>query len=485
VRQLNWKTKEYETWDDAFHGLVPAVRQQSVRVAAYTQALFDQACETPFGSGNAYQERICQQNSDLAYKCGLYHQLGKAMVPPEYQVNQLDFTDGERAVFRKYPTEGRLLVTALQERGSRANRWRRSLRPEKQTKNIPWLMIRESCQQHMERWNGGGYPDGLNGDAISPIAQIVGLAHELDALASGIKSEDAFGEAIAALESRTGKDWNPELIAVLKQAQPRCHEIFEKYIQYTKACPKTIPLVEKRSNRPMGLQFYPMVDSTGVVAYEAAAWFKLPEKTDLTAELAEHLERADMVENVSEYFLYEAADAAIRAANCTLPLRWIMLDMIPSFYAGKELTSLLDRLHRDQPLGNVALLLTIPAERVLHAKEDFAAFLQSCRQNGLDLVLDGFQPGQTSCQRLEDHGFRYLRLDAAFNQRPETVEAVRKLSEAGFTVLANGADTPEIKDRLLRCGVFAMTGALTGGPVSEEQLIQDCLLRERQHVAIS
>ena len=41
--EQNWKRKEYETWDEAFRGMSPVVRQQSVRVAAYTQALFVQA----------------------------------------------------------------------------------------------------------------------------------------------------------------------------------------------------------------------------------------------------------------------------------------------------------------------------------------------------------------------------------------------------------------------------------------------------------
>ena len=43
MAEQNWKRKEYETWDEAFRGLAPAVRQQSVRVAAYTQVLFVQA----------------------------------------------------------------------------------------------------------------------------------------------------------------------------------------------------------------------------------------------------------------------------------------------------------------------------------------------------------------------------------------------------------------------------------------------------------
>ena len=36
-----WKRREYETWDEAFRGLAPAVRQQSVRVAAYTHVVED------------------------------------------------------------------------------------------------------------------------------------------------------------------------------------------------------------------------------------------------------------------------------------------------------------------------------------------------------------------------------------------------------------------------------------------------------------
>ena len=149
MSELKWKRKEYETWDEAFRGLAPAVRQQSVRVAAYTQVLFQQACKTPFGSGGDYQARVRGQYSDLAYKCGLYHQLGKALVPPEYQIEQRDFTDEERAVYRKYTSDGSQLVAVLQERTNRAKESRVGRLLEQRVQNIPWLMIRESCQQHM------------------------------------------------------------------------------------------------------------------------------------------------------------------------------------------------------------------------------------------------------------------------------------------------------------------------------------------------
>lgn len=42
----------------------------------------------------------------------------------------------------------------------------------------------EIARHHHERWDGGGYPDGLKGDEISLGAQIVSLADVYDALAS-------------------------------------------------------------------------------------------------------------------------------------------------------------------------------------------------------------------------------------------------------------------------------------------------------------
>ena len=114
MSEQSWKRIEYETWDEAFRGLVPAVRQQSVRVASYTQVLFVQACTNGFGKeqpGGA--ERMRGQYADLAYKCGMYHQLGKSLVPPEYQLWREDFTEEEAAVYRKYTADGRALIAAL------------------------------------------------------------------------------------------------------------------------------------------------------------------------------------------------------------------------------------------------------------------------------------------------------------------------------------------------------------------------------------
>ena len=82
--ETTWTRKEFETWDEAFRALSPIIRQQSVRVASYTQALFVQACAMSFGKDSSPgAEQMKAKYAELSYKCGMYHQIGKALVPNE------------------------------------------------------------------------------------------------------------------------------------------------------------------------------------------------------------------------------------------------------------------------------------------------------------------------------------------------------------------------------------------------------------------
>ena len=485
-----WKRTEYETWEEAFRALTPAVRQQSVRIASYTQALYVQACAGSFGTETKDgAERMQGQFADLAYKCGMYHQLGKALVPPEYQIWSDDFTEEEQAVYRKYTTDGRLLVANLQERGNRAREKRKGELIEQATRNIPWLMIRESCEQHMERWDGNGYPAGRNTTAISPIAQIVGIAKELDRLASETKSEDPFAEAVQILADQSGSAWNPALIEVLKAARPKCRAIYNKYIHYTMTLPKTIHLVERRKDRPMGLSYRPMISDTEgtVAAYEAIPRFGgilgRPGETEVAAELEAMFLRKKMVEDVSRYFLYEAADTVLRMENCKLKLNGVILQMLPSFYQLHTQLQNLNQLFKDQPIPREKLLLTVPAEMLANANKHTVDMVELYMRNGIRLMLDGYDPEQHGKalpqEKLKAMGFVFIRLAPESYMKQETANLMNRLRQDGFRLIGGGADTHDIVAWLAACGVEAMSGTISGVTVNEDELIRDSLLRER------
>ena len=490
MAEINWKRTEYESWDEAFRGLAPVIRQQSVRVAAYTQVLYVQACAGKFGADTRMgAERMNGKYADLAYKCGMYHQLGKALVPPEYQVWVKDFTEEEQAVYKKYTTDGRTLVATLQARSERAWERRKGEFAERPTKNIPWLMIRESCEQHMERWDGSGYPLQMRGSEISPIAQIVGLAKELDRLAAETKSEDPFSEAYQTLIQQAGSLWNPELIEILKTCRAKCRAVYTKHIHYTLTLPKTIPLVERRKERSMGLKYRPMVcDTLGtVVAYEAIPWFGgilgRPGETEGVAELEEMLQRRKLVEDVSRYFLYEAADTVLRMENCKLQMQGVVLQMLPSFYQLNTQLQLFTQLFKDQPIPKEKLLLTVPAQLVATTTKKNLEQLERYLRNGVCLVLDGYDPAEhgerLSPAQAKAMGFTHLRLAKKLHLKQETANLIADLQQEGFTILGGNANDHDTLGWLTACGVAYSSGTITGVQITDDELIRDCLLAER------
>lgn len=488
MNEQEWKRMEYDTWDDAFRGLAPVIRQQSVRVAAYTRELFVQACALGYGRGTAEgAERMTGKYADLAYKCGMYHQLGKALVPPEYQVLQSDFTEEEMAVYRKYTSDGRLLVATLQMRSIRAKEKRQGRLMEQPTKNIPWLMQRETCQQHMERWDGSGYPEGRRGNQISPIAHIVGLAKELDRLCAETKSETPFADAYGVLKAQGGKSWDPAILDVLEAAKDGCQEVYQKYIHYTMTLPQTIPLVIKRPERPLGLHYRPMVaESKDKVAYyEATPWFggiaNQPGETEGVQDIAAMLRRTDLVSDVAMYLAYEAADAVARIENCKLDLGGVVFCMIPDFFLQGSQLKRLNQLFADQEIQKEKLLFTVPASLVRDANKGTQEVLERYLRNGIRLLLDDYDPQELPLEKIKELGFRDLRFAPGLYLKQETANRMNQLRTEGFTLWGGEANTHDVLAWLQACGVTASSGTITGSQVNEDELIRDSLMREQRN----
>lgn len=485
MEELKWKRVEYETWDAAFKGLVPAVRQQSVRVAAYARELFVRACAMSFARKTPEgHERIHGKYADVVYKCGMYHQLGKALVPPEYQLYREDFTDEEQQLFRKYTTDGRTLVAVLQVRGAKSRFWKKDVFEEAPTENIPWLMIRESCQQHMERWDGSGYPEGIAGEAISPVAQIIGLALELDVLVSGTKSESPFEEAYELLCSQSGTLWNPELIEVLKGAREECRAVYEKYIHYTLTLPKTVMLVERTPDRAMGLSYRPMIsDVSGkVCGYEANPWFAgildRPGEIERLSDVEPMLRTTGLAVDVSFYFMYEAADTILRMTNCKLDARTLQLKLPDDFYTQGGRLKGFNQLFEDQPIEKENLRLLLPESVLKNASKSVQETIARYVRNGIVLVLDGFHPNAWEPEELKELGIRYLRLDPETYAQPETAESIQILKTWGFSILGAEVDSAKTKKWLFDHGVAELSGPITGAVMSEDEMIRDGIMRQ-------
>src|SRR4051794_35263789 len=78
-------------------------------------------------------------------------------------------------------------------------------------------------RSHHERWDGGGYPDGLAGEEISKLARIVAVADAFDAMTSdrpyrpGLPAEKAFAE----VEKMKGRQFDPRCAAAFLSIRHR------------------------------------------------------------------------------------------------------------------------------------------------------------------------------------------------------------------------------------------------------------------------
>ncbi|MDR3175476.1 MAG: HD-GYP domain-containing protein [Desulfovibrio sp.] len=125
---------------------------------------------------------------------GLFHDLGKALIPAQILNAPRKLSPQERLIMNSHPTLGYEQIKDIQ-----------GIIPE-----VPLGML-----HHHEKYNGGGYPSSLSGDAISKTGYIIALADVYDALTSrrvykdGMTPHQALG---IMYEEMLGKDLHPELL---------------------------------------------------------------------------------------------------------------------------------------------------------------------------------------------------------------------------------------------------------------------------------
>jgi putative nucleotidyltransferase with HDIG domain len=70
-------------------------------------------------------------------------------------------------------------------------------------------------RSHHERWDGRGYPDGLGGEAISPLARVVALADAFDAMTSDRPYRKGMAPTVAfdEIEKQAGRQFDPTFAA--------------------------------------------------------------------------------------------------------------------------------------------------------------------------------------------------------------------------------------------------------------------------------
>ena len=132
---------------------------------------------------------------DLVVLAAELHDIGKVAIPDSVLGKPGPLDEQEWQLMRTHPLVGeRLLVS------------------------VPTLLpVARIVRSSHERWDGGGYPDGLAGEAIPLAARIVAAADALDAMVSDRPycTARTLDEAVAELRLHAGTQFDPAVVAAL------------------------------------------------------------------------------------------------------------------------------------------------------------------------------------------------------------------------------------------------------------------------------
>ncbi|NLI93414.1 MAG: HD-GYP domain-containing protein [Peptococcaceae bacterium] len=127
------------------------------------------------------------------------HDVGKINVPDEILLKPTTLTIEEYEVIKNHSIWGAEIVN--------------NFFSENEISEDVVALVR-AIRHHHERFDGGGYPDGLKGDSIPYLSQIISVADAYDAMTSDRTYRKAMEmeKAVEILKTESGKQFHPSLV---------------------------------------------------------------------------------------------------------------------------------------------------------------------------------------------------------------------------------------------------------------------------------
>jgi hypothetical protein len=186
---LEQGARSLEVQAAAAQALIAAVHARDAYTASHSREVVDHAVMVA--------ERMGLSDDEITQvgHVAMLHDIGKIAVPDTILGKPGSLTDEEWQVMRSHSTSGEQLI-----------------------RNTPGLEhLAPAIRAEHERWDGGGYPDGLAGEEIPLVSRITFVCDAYHAMTSDRPYRPALSneEALAELEAGAGSQFCPRCAGVL------------------------------------------------------------------------------------------------------------------------------------------------------------------------------------------------------------------------------------------------------------------------------
>jgi putative nucleotidyltransferase with HDIG domain len=194
-------------------------RSQELR-ASYvaTVRALSNAVEARDAYTGKHAERVAAYGMEIARALGLslgelpeiefgflLHDIGKVAISDRILWKPDSLSEDERRLMARHPVIGSEIIRGIGFLGDAA----------------------DVVRSHHERWDGQGYPDGLQGEQIPEAARVFAVADVLDALTTKrpYRPASPLGEAREMINAESGSHFDPRVVAAFN---PLPDETFER-----------------------------------------------------------------------------------------------------------------------------------------------------------------------------------------------------------------------------------------------------------------
>lgn len=164
------------------------------------------------------RNEVSEHFIELLFQFAPLHDIGKAALPDDIRNQTGELNYEQRTLMHTHTVLGMNIVDELLGRFGL-------------NKLAAADMLRYVVLYHHERWDGGGYPSGLRGNAIPLAARIVGLADCFDSLLSPFPYKQAwtYNQTKQYILEQRGHQFDPQCVDALFADESHIHAIRDRY----------------------------------------------------------------------------------------------------------------------------------------------------------------------------------------------------------------------------------------------------------------